>query len=218
MNKRCLKCGYVRTDLDTALDYECPKCGAVYAKVEAAASGKAPDSRSARLNRQINKLDGVSRWSGSKELKELPQILWEDEEVENIVQGIYASRNGIAVSTDRRLIFLDKGLMYGLRVEDFAYDKITSIQYQTGLVFGEITIFASGNRAEIKQIPKDQVRPFAENVRARLSSNKAQLSQAKPEIKTQDLVSQLERLAQLRASGVLTEEEFQVQKARILNP
>lgn len=34
--KVCKKCGYVRQDADTAPDYECPKCGAVYAKVEAA--------------------------------------------------------------------------------------------------------------------------------------------------------------------------------------
>lgn len=35
MNKTCKKCGYERNSEDTAPDYECPKCGAVYAKVEA---------------------------------------------------------------------------------------------------------------------------------------------------------------------------------------
>ncbi len=34
MGKKCLKCGYVRMPTDTYPDYECPKCGAVYAKVE----------------------------------------------------------------------------------------------------------------------------------------------------------------------------------------
>lgn len=37
MARKCLKCGYERTPSDDyAPDYECPKCGAVYAKVEAA--------------------------------------------------------------------------------------------------------------------------------------------------------------------------------------
>lgn len=36
MAKQCLKCGYERQASDRAPDYECPKCGAVYAKVEAA--------------------------------------------------------------------------------------------------------------------------------------------------------------------------------------
>jgi hypothetical protein len=35
MNGLCKKCGYQRLACDLAPDYECPKCGAVYAKVEA---------------------------------------------------------------------------------------------------------------------------------------------------------------------------------------
>lgn len=35
MTKICKKCGYQRLSTDTAPDYECPKCGAIYTKVEA---------------------------------------------------------------------------------------------------------------------------------------------------------------------------------------
>ena len=35
MSKLCRKCGYTRKFEDNAPDYACPKCGAVYAKVEA---------------------------------------------------------------------------------------------------------------------------------------------------------------------------------------
>ena len=36
-NKSCLKCGYARTDADrSAPAYACPRCRAVYAKVEQA--------------------------------------------------------------------------------------------------------------------------------------------------------------------------------------
>ena len=35
MSKTCPKCGYERLESDSAPDYECPKCGAIYAKVEA---------------------------------------------------------------------------------------------------------------------------------------------------------------------------------------
>jgi uncharacterized membrane protein/predicted RNA-binding Zn-ribbon protein involved in translation (DUF1610 family) len=34
--KSCVKCGYVRQPADSAPDYECPRCGVVYAKAEAA--------------------------------------------------------------------------------------------------------------------------------------------------------------------------------------
>lgn len=36
MSKKCVKCGYVRQTSDTAPWYECPKCGVIYAKAEAA--------------------------------------------------------------------------------------------------------------------------------------------------------------------------------------
>lgn len=38
--KNCLKCGYQRLATDTGPDFSCPKCGAVYAKVEAALAEK----------------------------------------------------------------------------------------------------------------------------------------------------------------------------------
>ena len=34
MGKFCKKCFYLRQETDNAPDYECPKCGAVYAKVD----------------------------------------------------------------------------------------------------------------------------------------------------------------------------------------
>jgi hypothetical protein len=36
MGKKCLKCGHERQASDISPDYECPKCGAIYAKVESA--------------------------------------------------------------------------------------------------------------------------------------------------------------------------------------
>ena len=143
----------------------------------------------------------------------MPKLLWEDELPERAVQGFYEKGQGLLVATNKRLIFIDKGLL-SMRVEDFPYDKITSIQYSTGFVFGEITIYASGNKAVIKQVAKDQVRDFAEWVRARISAPKAQAAATQPP--AGDVVPQLERLARLRESGVLTEEEFQTQKAKLL--
>ncbi len=33
MEKQCLKCGYERSEKDTAPEVECPKCGIIYAKI-----------------------------------------------------------------------------------------------------------------------------------------------------------------------------------------
>ena len=47
MGKKCLKCGYERKKEDSAPGYECPNCGAIYAKVEAVQKKATSESKSA---------------------------------------------------------------------------------------------------------------------------------------------------------------------------
>lgn len=42
MGKKCLNCGHERQPTDISPDYECPKCGAIYAKMEAALRSETP--------------------------------------------------------------------------------------------------------------------------------------------------------------------------------
>jgi len=175
------------------------------------------------IERDIRALAGTSRLLAFKEIKELPKILWEDERLEQIIQGLYAGGNGILVATNKRLIFVDKGMFYGVRVEDFPYDNITSIQYETGLISGEITVYASGNKAEIKYLDKGRTRDFAEYVRARTTATSKNASSPATTVvppplpPADELIARLERLAKLKADGILTEEEFKIQKAKILS-
>lgn len=76
---------------------------------------------------QLSHVNGIESLFGRKEIKELPNILWEDEVVEGMITGTYNSKIGALFATNKRLIFVDKGLLFGLKVEDFPYDKITSI-------------------------------------------------------------------------------------------
>lgn len=160
-----------------------------------------------------------SKYLGRKELKELPSILWEDEVPKHIVQGIYEGGSGVLVATNKRLIFIDKGI-FSLKVEDFPYDKITSIQYSIGFILGEITIYASGNKAKITHIEKDVVRPFADWVRNYINTGakeeKETVQSQAPSTHTNTVIEQLKELAKLKEQGILTEEEFQAQKAKIL--
>ena len=161
---------------------------------------------------QIGKLTGGARLLGRKEIKELPNILWGDETLTDIVQGVYDDGQGILVATNKRLIFINKGMIYGLKVEDFPYDKMSSIQYETKLMFGSVTIFASGNKAMIRGIaPKARASAFAEGVRARLEASK-------PPAPAAGLADydELERLAGLKEKGIVTQEEFDAKKKQIL--
>lgn len=182
---------------------------------------EADNSKNAKLNEiknQIQKLNlsSGSQFLGRKEINELPQILAENESVNNIVQGTYNNGSGILVSTDRRLIFVDKGLLYGLKVEDFPHNKISSIQYETGLILAKIKIHTSGNIALIDNVEKSSARQFAEFVRDFISRPKPQEPIFIQNTAEPSIFDQLEKLGKLKEMGIVTEEEFNEQKKKLL--
>ena len=172
------------------------------------------------IKEQIRNLDTASKILGFREIKVLPDVLWEDEVLERVVQGLYNNNHGILCATNKRLVFVDKGLLYGLKVEDFPYDKITSIQYETGMFFGKVTIFASGNKADIGQIDKKQAKDFGDYVRARITgqSKHAGISEKdKADSMTfEEKLNALERLAKLKEQGILSEAELEIEKKKIM--
>jgi len=169
------------------------------------------------IKSQIRSIDGMAKFLGKREIKELPNILWENENVEKLIQGTYNNGNGILICTNKRLIFIDKGMLFGLQVEDFPLDKISSIQYSTGILLGKLTIFASGNKAVIDNVDKLQVRVFGDFVTNKINSKDKNKNLIKVESSEDDIISKLERLATLKEKGILTDEEFLAQKNKILN-
>ena len=166
------------------------------------------------IKKQIEGSNILTAFSARKEIKELPNILQEGEKLEALIVGNYNNATGVLVCTDRRLIFIDKGLLYGLKVEEFPIDKISSVSYSTGLLLGKFTI-TSIKDAVIKNVDKLQIRPFAEHVTNKLNSKKKETPPS-PNLEG-DVVSKLERLAVLKEKGILTDDEFAEQKANILN-
>jgi hypothetical protein len=136
-----------------------------------------------------------------------------------LAKGTYANGTGIVAMTSMRLLFLKHGVM-SQTVEDFPYAKISSVQWHGGLVMGTLAVYTSGNRADIKNVPKDQGKAMADKLRAYIAQG-AQLSQpptqsAQP-APTQDVASRLAALDQLRTSGAITEAEYQQQRAAIIS-
>ncbi len=154
---------------------------------------------------------------GRKEIAELGAIIADNEEMFGLVQGTYNNGQGILVATNKRLIFVDKGLIYGLKVEDFGLDKVSSIQYETGIIFADIKIMASGNTAKIEYVEKGAARSFCEKVRTKLSEPKPNVAPVTIVQSHLDVADQLAKLAKLKDQGILTQDEFDAQKMKLLN-
>jgi hypothetical protein len=98
------------------------------------------------------------------ELGELPKLLQPGEEVVSLVQGWFRGKPGMLVATTARLLFLDKGWLFGLHYEQFAYTQLTAVQYDGGLVWARVTIVGTGGSADIERAPGDAARELCDLV------------------------------------------------------
>lgn len=153
-----------------------------------------------------------------REVSELPSILMSDEVIEKINSGILdegkgVSGNGLLVATNYRVIFIDKPTLgFGIKMEDFQYDKISSVSVETGFLKGVLKIVCSGNTAKINLVTG--AKEFSEFVRQKTMSKPTIIqhqSNNEP-----DILSQIEKLADLKEKGILTDEEFNSKKASLL--
>lgn len=157
------------------------------------------------------------RFGAGRELKKLTEHLWHDEQVREMTAGTYGGGQGLVVLTDRRLMFIKEGVVKRTS-EDFPLDKMSSAQWSSGMVTGKVTIFASGNKAEIAGVNKADGKRIVDILRARLSA--APPTPSPPpapagEVAT-DPIEQIRKLAELRDANILSNEEFEAKKAEIL--
>lgn len=135
-----------------------------------------------------------------------------------MTSGYYGKGIGLVVLTDRRLLFVQHGIM-SQTTEDFPMSKISSVRWESGMMIGKITIFASGNKSKITNVNKDDGKEIVAKIRHELSVPRETTPPA-PAVSppaAADPIEQLQRLSELHAAGVLTPEEFHATKTDILS-
>ena len=79
------------------------------------------------------------------------------EQVLAFASGTMDGKTWLIVLTERRVIFLDRGLFYGLRQTVIPIAKINGITGETGMIFGKIAINDGAVVRKIKNVPKGAV-------------------------------------------------------------
>ncbi|EOT7809311.1 PH domain-containing protein [Pseudomonas aeruginosa] len=174
----------------------------------------APDALRTEYNRIAAEI-GDDQFFTKKELNHLPEVLADGEQVLAFTSGIMDGNTWLITLTDRRVIFLDKGMLYGLKQASIELDKINAVSGKTGLLFGDILIQDGGGERKITNVWKKTVTAFTNKVRDAIHAKKQPVMASAST--NDDMISKLERLAALRDRGVLTPEEFAEQKVKILS-
>jgi hypothetical protein len=154
---------------------------------------------------------------------DLQPILMDGEQLIDVTTGAAdvvrlgqpTERRGTLFITDRRVGLFTKKLG-GHDLLDFSYGLLTSIEYKKGFSYGEITLLAAGDRTRFHMIPKDLVENLAKVIRERMVASTQPGQPATPAGSVASVADELLKLASLRDSGILTQEEFEAQKSKLI--
>ncbi len=179
-----------------------------------------------QIQEQIRNLPQKYVFYTKKEINYLPQIMIEGEEVRALTSGFCGNRTVLAVCTNRRILFLDKGMFFGLRQWQMALDRVQSIDGSYLILFGTIRVWDGASSVNMNLVWAESIDPFIKATRTAIDDFRkisfrevvggGTAAPAPAAAQATDIASQIERLAKLKEQGHLTEEEFQAQKAKIL--
>lgn len=168
----------------------------------------------AEINRQIESYTHRYIFWTQKEIRALPEILDQDESVKALTSGLVNGKTWLAVCTDRRLLFLNRGFLWGTQQAQMPLDRVQSIDHEFTIFFGSISVFDGINVFTLTMVLKPSILPFVKTVEEMMYAQRHPKPAA---MQATDIASQLSKLADLKEKGYLTDEEFLAQKKKLLS-
>lgn len=155
-----------------------------------------------------NRLKGIERVIPDEEI-----IAAAIGAIDGKILGSKSKLNGALVLTPKRVVFYYKKMLGGYQTEDYPLDRISSINFNSGVIAHSIKIHASGNDLKMGWMPKDgSAEDFVKNVKSLMGTK------VEPQLTSQpiDVADQIKKLAELKDRGILTDDEFAAQKQKLL--
>ena len=146
-----------------------------------------------------------------KEVKELTNIIGDDEIITYATSGVYEGHTWLIVSTSKRIILLDKGMLFGVNQIEIPLSKVNAVKYKKGLFVGEIEIWDGASMFRVKSVLKKTLIPFINAVNNSIEEMKK--TQKSPKLSVADEIMKFKRLLD---EGAITQEEFDKKKKELL--
>jgi hypothetical protein len=153
------------------------------------------------------------------EFKRLDKVINQDETVFYLMEGLIGdvhgrpiNGRGLAILTNKRVLFFRHSLIGTETKEEFKISNISAASLRKGLAYGSMIISVANNDATIEQCSKKAVEEFVTKLRELMHKP----TQPTVVNATTSLADELKKLADLKSAGILTDEEFQIQKQKLL--
>lgn len=164
--------------------------------------------------KELKKIPGYDSFGTKKEIKHLKKFLYTDESVFAIASGIMDGTTWLIACTNKRILFIDCGLIYGVKHSEITINKINAVSFKNGLVLGEIHIEDGASTRVIKNVQKTSTKPFVDAVHKAIEM---QNNSPIPQQANVSIADELLKFKQLLDMGAITNQEFEDQKQKLLN-
>ena len=123
--------------------------------------------------------------------------------------------------TNRRVIIRNPSIIRGReKIDNIAFNQITSIQLGKGMFSSTIKLRASGYQEDIEAIEKDKAEKIVEYVKQAIrniaTSQQTSSSSSRPNHSSLSLADELLKLSKLKEQGIISESEFVQMKQDVL--
>lgn len=126
------------------------------------------------VEKQLRNIDFKVHGWGKTEAQELPNIMIPDEEIFEVVNGIYEGGFALLVATNFRMLLIDKKPLNYLTVEDLRFDMISEIDYAHRIFGARINIATGSKNLKFTSYNQTRLRKLITHVQHSMADAKKQ--------------------------------------------
>lgn len=173
------------------------------------------DPHAKKIEDRLNELGLTDVFGTKKEIKALHKYINDDEQIQYVASGLTEENSILLVLTDERMIFLDKGIAYGVRKTEIPIDKINSVSYDKGMLMSKLKVFNGAALIEIRGIPNTSIEPLTAAINTEIkrakTPNTVMVNNSKPSV-----TDEIRNYKSLLDDRIITQEEFDAKKKELL--
>lgn len=119
------------------------------------------------IDKQLKTIGFVNRIISRPEVRELTNVLADDEQIDHAVNGHYKGGFALLLTTDRRVLLIDKKPLF-LSMEDIRYGMISEVNLCTRLLDATVTITTIGQQLAFLSWRRNSLRELVRHIQRRV--------------------------------------------------
>ena len=131
------------------------------------------------VDKQLLRMGVKFRFWCHAEIRELPKILFEGEQLQHMLIGRYEGGFALFCATDRRVLLIDKKPFY-LTLEDIRYDMISDVQFNHRLIDSTVRLGTVHKTVSFTGYSHNKLREFTNYIQQQVMFYRQQQGATQP--------------------------------------